>query len=216
MARNPPIGLRLGRLSEPPLGFAHERAPGDGDGDRVWHLGARPAGCQRHGHLVPGGERLPGGDLGKDAAGPVGLRGGEPAPRRPRLRPHAGGGRLQPAHRRGSRARQRHPHQRRPALRRPRPPRVLHARMHKPAGRGDLGQGGGAGDGRGGGQGRHRAGRGAYSAVQEQHRQFTPPRTRSPSPAPAANSSRRATTAFAFPTSPRSSILSATGPFASV
>ena len=45
---------------------------------------------------------------------------------------------------------QRHPDQRGPALRRPRAPGVLHAGVHQPAGRGDLGQGRRAGHGRGG------------------------------------------------------------------
>ena len=59
---------------------------------------------------------------------PLGLRGGEPAARRARLRPGPRGRRLQPAHRRGPRPGQRHPDQRRAALRRPRAPGVLHAR----------------------------------------------------------------------------------------
>jgi proteasome-associated ATPase len=93
------------RSSRARLGFHYERAARDGYRDRVRHLGTRPARCQCHGHLLPGRERLPGGDLGQDAPGAVGFRGGEPAPRCPRLRPHQGGGRLQPAHRRGPRAR---------------------------------------------------------------------------------------------------------------
>ena len=79
---------------------------------------------------------------GAGQKGPLGLRGGEPPPRRPRIRPRPRGRRPQPAHRRGPRPRQRHPHQRRAALRRPRPPGVLHAGVHDPARRGRLGQGG--------------------------------------------------------------------------
>ncbi len=60
--------------------------------------------------------------------GPLGLRGGVAAARRPRLRHVPRRRRPEPAHRRGPRPGQRHPHQRRPALRRPRPPGVLHAR----------------------------------------------------------------------------------------
>ena len=85
---------------------------------------------------------------GVHAAGPsraLGLRGGVAAARRPRLRHVPPGGRPQPAHRRGPRAGQRDPHQRRPALRRPRPPGVLHARVHQPARHRAVGQGGGAG-----------------------------------------------------------------------
>ena len=82
------------------------------------------------------------------APGPLGLRGGVAAARRPRLRPVPAGRRPEPAHRRGPRPGQRDPHQRRPALRRPRPPGVLHARGHHPARRRALGQGGRAGDAR--------------------------------------------------------------------
>ena len=103
---------------------------------------------------------------------PVGLRGGVPAARRPRVRPVARGRRPVPADRRGPRPRQRHPHQRRAALRRPRPPGVLDARVHQPARHGALGQGGGAC------HGRRRAPvaaqiarRAADPALQEQHRQ---------------------------------------------
>ena len=53
-----------------------------------------------------------------------------------------------PAHRRGPRPGQRHPHQRRPALRRPRAPGVLHARGDQPARRRALGQGRRAGHAR--------------------------------------------------------------------
>jgi hypothetical protein len=57
--------------------------------------------------------------------------------RRPRCATRAastsqGGGRPEPAHRRGPRPGQRHPHQRRPALRRPRAPGVLHPEVTNP------------------------------------------------------------------------------------
>ena len=71
--------------------------------------------------------------VGGTAEGPVGLRRGDAAARRARLRPDPRRGRPQPAHRRGPRSGQRHPHQRRPALRRPRPPGVLQPRGHQPA-----------------------------------------------------------------------------------
>ena len=140
----PPVGAHLGATVVPPsasgspaagppavraasVGSRHERAPGDGHRGRVRHLGARPAAGQPDGGLVAGRQRL---RLRHRAGppGPVGLRGGVAAARRPRLRHVAPGRRPQPAHRRGPRAGQRHPHQRRPALRRPRPPGVLHAR----------------------------------------------------------------------------------------
>ena len=112
------------------------------------------------------------GDRRAGAPGAVGLRGGEPAARRPRLRPGQGGGRLRPAHRRGPGPGQRHPDQRRPALRRSRAPGVLRARVHQPARRRDLGQGGRAGHGRGGRRGAGSdARRAGDPALQEQHRQ---------------------------------------------
>ena len=99
---------------------------------------------------------------------PVGLRGGIAAARCPRLRPEpvgrsaAGGGR-----RRGRRG-QHDPDQRRAAVRRPRPPGVLGARVHRPAGRGDLGQGRRAGDGGRRAPRRERARRREAAALQEQ------------------------------------------------
>ena len=75
------------------------------------------------------------------------------------------------ADRRGPRAGQRHPQQRRPPLRRPRAPGVLLARGDDAARRGALGEGGGAGHARrlpdGGAGARQRA----DPALQEQHRQ---------------------------------------------
>ena len=76
-----------------------------------------------------------------------------------------------PAHRRGPRAGQRHPDQRRAALRRPRAPGVLHARGHHPARHRAVGQGGGAGHARRLPAGRSAAGRLADRLLQEQHRQ---------------------------------------------
>ena len=76
--------------------------------------------------------------------------------------PAAGGGR-----RRGRRG-QHDPDQRRAALRRSRPPRVLGAGVHRPAGRGDLGQGRRAGDGGRRPARRERARRRQAAALQEQ------------------------------------------------
>ena len=101
----------------------------------------------------------------------MGLRGGEPAARRARLRPCPGRRRCQPAHRRGRRPGQRDPHQRRAVLRRPRPSRVLQPRVHQPTRRGDLGQGRGADHGRGGPPRRPGARHAADQPLQEQHRQ---------------------------------------------
>ena len=149
----------------------HERAASYGHGDRVRHRRARSAGRERDGNFLPGRQCLPGGQVRPGPAGPVGFRGGEPATRRPRVRPGPRRRGLGPAHRRGPGAGQRDPHQRRPAVRGSRPPGVLGARVHQPAGRRDLGQGGRAGDGGGGHPGRVHAHRVRDPAVQEQHRQ---------------------------------------------
>ena len=151
-------------------GTPDERAPRDGHRDRVRHLGAGPARRQPDGGLLAGRQRL----RQRDAQGParpLGLRGGVAAARRPRLRHVPRGRRPDPAHRRGPRPRQRHPHQRRPALRRPRAPGVLHARVHQPARHRALGQGRRAGHARRLPVRRGDPGGGADPAVQEQHRQ---------------------------------------------
>ena len=64
----------------------HERAAGHGHRGRVRHLGARPARRQPDGDLVAGGQRLrrPA-RADPRRPGPVGLRGGVAAARRPRL-----------------------------------------------------------------------------------------------------------------------------------
>ena len=120
------------RRRTPPYAGRDERSPRDGHRDRVRHLGAGPSPRQPDGGEHPPGQRLRQRHA-EGPPGPLGLRGGVAAARRPRLRHVPRGGRPQPADRRGPRAGQRHPHQRRPALRRPRPPRVLHARVHQPA-----------------------------------------------------------------------------------
>ena len=101
----------------------------------------------------------------------MGLRGGEPAARRARVRPRPRRRRPEPAHRRGRRPGQRDPHQRRPVLRRPRPPGVLRARGHQPARCRDLGQGRRAHHGRGGAARLDGAWHAADQPLQEQHRQ---------------------------------------------
>ena len=126
-----------------PYARPHERSTGDGDRDRVRHLGRRAPARQPDGGEHPPGQRL----RDRHPQGPprpVGLRGGVAAARRPRVRHVPRRRRPQPAHRRGPRPGQRHPHQRRPAVRRPRPPGVLHARVHQPDGHRRVGQGGGA------------------------------------------------------------------------
>ena len=72
-------------------------------------------------------------------AHPLGLRGGIAAAGRPRLRPEPVGGPAAGGGRRRGRRGQHDPDQRRAAVRRPRPPRVLRARVHRPAGRGRSG-----------------------------------------------------------------------------
>ena len=94
-------------------------------------------------------------ELNRGGRGPLGLRGGVAAARRPRLhllrrRVRPGGG----ARRRGPRPGERDTDQRRAALRRPRAPRVQHSGVHQPAGHRPVGQGRRAGHGRGGPAGR--------------------------------------------------------------
>ena len=101
-------------------------------------------------------------------AHPVGLRGGVAAARRPRVRPEPVGGPAAGGGRRRGRRGQHDPDQRRAALRRPRPSRVLRAGVHRPDGRGDLGQGRRTGDGGRRPPRRERARRGQAAALQEQ------------------------------------------------
>ena len=136
---------------------------------RVRHLVAVRSDRESDTDLHAGGAGIRGGrrDPARQAH-PLGLRGGVAAARRPRLRPEpvgraaAGGGR-----RRGRRG-QHDPDERRPALRRPRPSRVLRAGVHRPAGRGDLGQGRRTGDGGRCPPRRQRARRREAAALQEQ------------------------------------------------
>ena len=160
----------LPRGSAAGQGGPHDRTASDGHRDRVRDLRPRPPQRQRHAHLVPDRQRLRRGDA-PGAPRPLGLRGGEPAAGRPRLRPRPRGRRLQPADRRGHRPRQRHPHQRRAALRRPRAPGVLLARGHQPARRRAVGQGRRADHGRGRRRAAELPGAAADPPVQEQHRQ---------------------------------------------
>ncbi len=158
-----PVGFGLAeRSGEREIADGHHQ--GHGHRDRVWHHRARRPGLQPGAGLQPPGQRL----LGPRPQGPLGLRGGVAAARRPRVRgrPRArdpGRGRPRPG--------QRHPHQRRPLLRRPRPPRVLLARVPRPAHPGRLRQGRGADPGRVGPPGgRAGPGRAAHPGLQEQHR----------------------------------------------
>ncbi len=152
------------------VGSLRDRTPGDGHRDRVRHLGARPARRQPDGRLLAGGQRLRERHH-QGAPGPLGLRGGVAAARRPRLRPEPAARRPQPAHRRGPRPGQRDPHQRRPAVRRPRPPGVLHARGDHAARHRAVGQGGGAGHARRRPDGGADPGQHPDPPLQEQHRQ---------------------------------------------
>ena len=154
-------------------GVTHERSTDHGHRGRVRHLSARPARRQPDGHLVAGGQRVRRPARAEPRRpGPVGLRGGVAAARRPRL--HLLRRRLRPggrARRRGPRPGERDTDQRRPPLRRPRAPGVQHPRVHQPAGHRALGQGRRTGDGRGVPPGRDHPRHPPHPALQEQHRQ---------------------------------------------
>ena len=90
----------VARRAAASVGSRHERAQGDGDRGRVRDLGDGPAAGQPDGGLLADRQRL----RQRHRAGPpgpLGLRGGVAAARRPRLRHVAPGRRRQPAHRRG-------------------------------------------------------------------------------------------------------------------
>ena len=136
---------------------------------RVRHLVAVRPDRESDPDVDAGGAGLRGG-RGHPAgqAHPVGLRGGIAAARRPRLRPEPVGGPAAGGGRRRGRRGQHDPDQRRAAVRRPRPSGVFGARVHRPAGRGDLGQGRRAGDGGRRAPRRQRARGGEAAALQEQ------------------------------------------------
>ena len=121
----------------------HERSTDHGDRGRVRHLRARPGRRQPDGHLVAGGQRLRRASRAEPRrTGPLGLRGGVAAARRPRL--HLLRRRVRPrgrARRRGPRPGQRDTDQRSTPLRRPRAPGVQHPGVHQPARHRPLGQG---------------------------------------------------------------------------
>ena len=151
------------------LGLSH--ATDYRDGGRVRHLVAVRPDRQPDPHLDSGGAGLRRGRRhSARQAHPLGLRGGIAAARRPRLRPEPLGRPAAGRRRRRGRRGQHDPDQRRAALRRPRAPRILRARVHRPAGRGDLGQGRRAGHGGRRAARRQRAGRRQAAAVQEQRR----------------------------------------------
>ena len=75
-----------GRRRSARLGWTHDEPADHGHRDRVRRLGARPAHGERDGRLLAGGERLRPAAQRPRAPAALGLRGGEPAARRPRVR----------------------------------------------------------------------------------------------------------------------------------